>query len=275
MKDYWISTYSPTRDGTCYIRSCGHCCVGREHREKIRMVNFLNIYWCTDGSGFFRSSFKEKYTRITPGEIWCMTPGDYHDFYPGEEGFQYYWLAVAGEALPTLLPMLKLSAGKKFCGSAPDELFAQILAGLSDLTPEKRMEILGFAFQILFKIAAASKKNQFRDQENDSPKKMAAEARELMEREFCNPAFNINRLAAILVVHRVTLCREFKKEFHISPQAYLRGCRLRKAMELLNSGNCSIKEIAYACGFSSPEYFATVFAAEFGSSPSHFGQITT
>ena len=78
------------------------------------------------------------------------------------------------------------------------------------------------------------------------------------------------RLAELLTVHRVTLCREFKKAFRISPGAYLKGCRLRKAVEMLSQHRYTIKEIAFSCGFSSQEYFATVFHSEFGHTPSTF-----
>jgi AraC-like DNA-binding protein len=93
---------------------------------------------------------------------------------------------------------------------------------------------------------------------------------ELIEKEFSNPEFNVNSLANVLTVNRATLYREFNKTYQISPSEYIKRCRLRKAMEMLVNKTESIKEIAYACGFASPEYFSTVFTAEFGTSPSRF-----
>ena len=72
----------------------------------------------------------------------------------------------------------------------------------------------------------------------------------------------------MLNVHSVTLCRDFKKEFQLTPSEYLIHCRMQKALELLESRQYLVKEVADMCGFSSPEYFATAFAARFGSSPS-------
>lgn len=262
MKNFWVSAYSPLRDSVLFVRSCGHCCVDSSHREKIRQINYANFYWCVAGSGYFK--FEDKYCRIQPGDVWYMPCSSWHDFYPGDEGFHYYWLAFEGEIWSVLEQMLKLVPGKKFCGSAPDELFRQVITGLRHLTPERRLEIMGLAFQILFQIASAPTRRSSQE------KNVAIEARELMEREFTDPAFNVNCLAELLAVHRVTLCREFKKTFRISPSAYLKGCRLRKAVEMLSHHRYTIKEIAFSCGFSSQEYFATVFHSEFGHSPSSF-----
>ena len=262
MKNFWVSAYSPLRDNVLFVRSCGHCCVDSSHREKVRRVDYANFYWCVEGSGYFK--FKDKYCKIQPEDVWYMPYDSWHDFYPGKEGFHYYWLSFEGKGWPMIEQMLKLVHGKKFCGTAPNELFRQILAGLRHLTPERRLEIMGIAFQILFQIASAPTLS------SEHEKNIALEAKELMEREFTNPSFNVNRLAELLTVHRVTLCREFKKAFRISPGAYLKGCRLRKAVEMLSQHRYTIKEIAFSCGFSSQEYFATVFHSEFGHTPSTF-----
>ena len=262
MKKIGISAYSPTTNASLFVRSCGHFKVNKDHREKPRVINFCNVFWCIEGTGFF--TFDENYCKISPGEVWFIPSGYKQDFYPGKEGFHYYWLTLEGEALPTLNDILKLSPGKKYCGKAPHELFQQILDGLFHLTPERQLEILGIAFQIFFKIASPTNKEQ-----NDE-KKLVEEAKRIIEKEFHNPTFNVNSLAEQLNTHRATLYREFKKTYFMSPLKYLTGCRLRKAIEMLLTDGYSIKEIAFACGFASPEYFSTVFAAEFGTSPSKF-----
>jgi AraC-like DNA-binding protein len=49
---------------------------------------------------------------------------------------------------------------------------------------------------------------------------------------------------------------------------YLLGRRMEKAREMLLSSDKSIAEIAFACGFSSPSYFAEVFLKKNGVNPS-------
>jgi AraC-like DNA-binding protein len=262
MKNIWLSAYSSTRNNSLFVRSSGHCKVNKDHHENSRIIDFCNFYWCVEGTGFFK--FENNYCKITPGDVWYIPKGYLQEFHPGEEGFHYYWLALEGSALPVINDIFKLLPGKKYCGKAPDELFQQIIAGLLNFSPERHLEILEIAFQILFKIAAPVV------QENNGEKKLVEEAKELIEKEFSNPEFNVNSLANVLTVNRATLYREFNKTYQISPSEYIKRCRLRKAMEMLVNKTESIKEIAYACGFASPEYFSTVFTAEFGTSPSRF-----
>jgi AraC family L-rhamnose operon regulatory protein RhaS len=52
-----------------------------------------------------------------------------------------------------------------------------------------------------------------------------------------------------------------------SPLAYLNGLRIDRALELLLTTDRSVADIAYACGFSSSQYFATVFKEQFDRTP--------
>ncbi len=63
-------------------------------------------------------------------------------------------------------------------------------------------------------------------------------------------------------------CREIT---NLSPVQYLRACRIRAAGELLRTQpEKGVTEIAMSCGFSSSQYFATVFRRETGISPGEF-----
>lgn len=55
-----------------------------------------------------------------------------------------------------------------------------------------------------------------------------------------------------------------------SPNVFLRGYRLDKALELLKKQNCNISEIAYQTGFSSLAYFSKCFQKKYGILPSDF-----
>jgi AraC family L-rhamnose operon regulatory protein RhaS len=62
-----------------------------------------------------------------------------------------------------------------------------------------------------------------------------------------------------------------KKITNMTPVKYLNYLRLAKATELLNENPFqSIQEIAYDCGFTSSQYFATQFKKQYGCSPKQF-----
>jgi len=52
-----------------------------------------------------------------------------------------------------------------------------------------------------------------------------------------------------------------------TPSQFIRSIRLQKAMELLQTTDLNVSEIAYQLGFNDPNYFTRTFSEEFGCSP--------
>ena len=62
----------------------------------------------------------------------------------------------------------------------------------------------------------------------------------------------------------------FRERLHCSVQAYITAVKMREAKRLLADPALRISEIAYQCGFSSPQYFCRTFTAAFGTNPRAF-----
>ena len=256
------SDYNAETTRKLYVRSIGYACADSNFHEKPRIIKFGCLYWCIEGGATY--TLNKRRHHLGPGEVWWYPPGSLVDFRPKKDGMLYYWLALYGDALEPLFNALDITAGKKFCGAPPDETFQLLISEVHNATPERRIDVLKIAMDIIFKIASPSLNTTAR-----TNKTLAQEARSIIEKEFMSHTFSIARLAHWLNVHSVTLCREFKKEFQLTPSEFLSVCRMQKAMELLESRQYLVKEVADMCGFSSPEYFATAFTAKFGCSPSH------
>ena len=69
---------------------------------------------------------------------------------------------------------------------------------------------------------------------------------------------------------RTRCCQLFKKYLNMSPIDYLISFRLEKGMELLRQTTLSVTEISFACGFSSPSYFAERFLMAKGCTPTEY-----
>jgi AraC-like DNA-binding protein len=67
-----------------------------------------------------------------------------------------------------------------------------------------------------------------------------------------------------------TFKREFKKHYDISPGRWLTERRLLRAEVMLRSGDRSISEIAFDCGFKNPSHFSRIFKDKYGMAPSKF-----
>ncbi|RAV29565.1 AraC family transcriptional regulator [Sinomicrobium soli] len=85
-----------------------------------------------------------------------------------------------------------------------------------------------------------------------------------------NPGFTVEELAQKLNLSRVQLYRKIKAMSGASVNEYISGIRLEKSREMLRDTSLNIAEIAYACGFSSPNYFSTSFKNKYGITPKEY-----
>ena len=91
-----------------------------------------------------------------------------------------------------------------------------------------------------------------------------------IENKIQNSNFKIEDLADTQHISRTVFYRKIKSLTGISPIDLIQEIRIRKATEYLEKGELRISEIAYRCGFSSPQYFSRVFKEKTGHSPSEY-----
>lgn len=83
--------------------------------------------------------------------------------------------------------------------------------------------------------------------------------------------FTVEALAEAANLSRVQLHRKLKALTDITATNFIREIRLVKAAELLESGEDSVSQVAYAVGFENLSYFAKVFQERYGVLPSQYG----
>lgn len=84
---------------------------------------------------------------------------------------------------------------------------------------------------------------------------------------------DVEKLAGILNMTRNTLYRKIKAITDLSPIEFINYTRLKKAAELLASGDYKVFEVAALVGFSSQSNFARSFQKQYSMSPTHYIQI--
>lgn len=94
--------------------------------------------------------------------------------------------------------------------------------------------------------------------------------RKILEQRLVEPGFNIERLSEELGMSRMQLNRRIKEVIGETPTDFLNNEKLELSKILLKDTKLSIKEVAYASGFSSSSYFIKCFRKKFGETPSNY-----
>lgn len=80
----------------------------------------------------------------------------------------------------------------------------------------------------------------------------------------------MDALAAAAHCSRARMFHLFKDTTGMTPNDYLQRLRVERAKSALATTPQSVTDIALGCGFSSSQYFSTVFRKYTGSTPSEF-----
>ena len=85
-------------------------------------------------------------------------------------------------------------------------------------------------------------------------------------------SFNVEALADKVGMSRAQLHRRVKEATGITVGEFIRNLRLQQAARLLEKGDTSIQQVAWAVGFANPTHFSAAFKRYFGVSPQEYMQ---
>lgn len=96
---------------------------------------------------------------------------------------------------------------------------------------------------------------------------------DLIEENISSENLDVSWLAENLNMSVSTLYRKMKSLLGLSANEYIRKIRMRKAAEMLLSGNFNVSETAWNIGINSLIYFRQCFREEYGCSPSEYRRL--
>ncbi|GAA4280769.1 hybrid sensor histidine kinase/response regulator transcription factor [Gaetbulibacter aestuarii] len=105
---------------------------------------------------------------------------------------------------------------------------------------------------------------------NENDQKFLEDLEESVLQNIENNNFSVHDLSNIFGMSRTSLYMKLKSLVDLSPQDFIIHTKLKLAKKLLIQGDKSIKEVAYASGFSNPKYFSTSFKKFYGQTPTGF-----
>jgi signal transduction histidine kinase/ligand-binding sensor domain-containing protein/DNA-binding response OmpR family regulator len=104
----------------------------------------------------------------------------------------------------------------------------------------------------------------------DSDEIFLRQAMDIVETNMSNTEFTVDQLVKEMNVSRSKLYLKLKALTGQSSSEFVRTVRLKRAVQLLENSNYSVKEVMYMTGFSTASYFSKCFKRQFGIVPSEY-----
>lgn len=93
---------------------------------------------------------------------------------------------------------------------------------------------------------------------------------EIVEKHMMNSEFSVELLVKEMSLSRSNLYLKIKELTGLSSSEFIRNIRLKRAVQLLEKSDLSVKEIMYMTGFNTASYFSKCFKKQFGVIPSKY-----
>lgn len=122
--------------------------------------------------------------------------------------------------------------------------------------------------KLLFNISASGTNFNNHSHLPTREQKFIRQATAAIEENLSDGTFGVNELCKAIGMSRTQLHRKFKAITGEATTSFIRKVRLKHSMQLLQTSDLSVSEIAYLVGFSTPAYFSTCFTDYYGYAPS-------
>ncbi len=252
--------------------------------------------FCIQLSGRFDSHFSgQKEKHITSGEIWCVH-GSFektlYNYFPNEKvcavslclprNVIEAWLGTSScTASSELEKLLVGCSSREMSGqaflltrrrrqSSKCLQIARQLMSTERQTLTDRLRFESLSLDLFFHILTI--KDSLAGSYLERSKRIKAavdEAVDILRREWNEPP-SISALARRVGINECYLKKEFRQQTGMSIGEHIRGQRMKKALEMIETGRYSILETALFVGYSNPSYFSTIFKNFYGHLPSYY-----
>ena len=233
-----------------------------------RILKEYQIIYITKGSGTFESAGKSH--KVSPGTILCLFPGVRHAYRPDfKSGWNEYWVGCIGKYLDDLVSNGVISPERPVYHLG---LHDSLLSTYHDIFERVKLQRPGYQLRlgasIMMLIADIIGYTRQSVQHNHTEK--FVEKAKFLFAENLSGNIEIEEIADKLGISTSHLANIFKSYTGMTPYQYYLHMKINKAKELLQTGELSVKEIAYELSFESQYYFSRLFKKKTGYPPSQW-----
>lgn len=254
-----------------------------------RRINLIDKHWHEEleflyiNQGCVRLLFDGEYSNLSGKTLVYLPSGVKHKLLSlGSEKIQIYSLVFSKKLIgieadhhsyfnsTSLFNHVKICPLEEKDFSNVELLIQEIILSYSEKINNGELLIRGNLFLIFYNLF--KNENEFNKssmiEENKNDYRLEVVTKFVKENLQKNITLSI--VANLVNLHPSYFCSLFKKEYGVTFFSYLTEIRMNKARLLLRTTNLAIIDISFACGFSSNQYFSTLFKKKFHISPKKY-----
>ena len=229
----------------------------------------IEIIFCTEGE--YVAECEEKTFTLHAGDMIIVLPYVVHT-YTANMPSRGILCVVSLDFFPLLESSLYRKPGVFFWPNAPADMTQCLTHAMNEYAAEKNLPlIIGYLLTLL---GHAVKHADLTDRLSANKEELFAEILHFINSNFQKP-LNGKALAQHFGYDPTYLSKRFVSKMGCTLTQYIHELRIDKAKQLLDNGDLSMKQIAFACGFTNRRTFDRVFLAQEHCSPTAYRQKTS
>lgn len=276
LPDYVLSEMasSPLFEGL-YLTDIGYFPNALHHyRERPLGCDSHILIYCAGGSGTVKTG-EDKPVKLQPQSLFLIPAGTPHRYSADEEDpWSIYWFHFKGTQAPELIQLFGL-------GNARLELPLESCVTFSTLFDQCYHTLAAKPYSLQHHVHLSQTLRYLLSTIGSSAVKSRQDIRRehYLERAIQYMNDHLNRTVTLADVAKCAglskphLIHLFKQEVGYSPIDYFLRLKIRRAGQLLDLTDLSLKEISLSVGFEDPYYFSRMFKKIMGHSPTAYRRI--
>ena len=225
----------------------------------------IQFYWCVEGEVFFHYNNEE--IKLTPQHTFAYPYMHPHKLVTKDKPVSFYYWTLDGDLAPFVLENAnKYSPTIINAGEAPLTKLKELETYILDLSYTSEVKASALAYELILLAQTPLQQKEL------NASLLVQNCVNYLSENYTSPLTTIGQAAKKLNVSRNHLSRQFSQEQGVPPTEYLTHLRIQKGIQLLKTTQLKIHEIAIACGFEDPNYFARVIRKRIKESPSLYRQ---
>jgi AraC-like DNA-binding protein len=236
-----------------------------------RTLPIFHIIYITRGRGVFKAEGRSY--MVEPGSVFFLPPGLKHQYRPVfEAGWHEYWVGFQGKNFSKLLEEGILSREYVFSETGlHDSMIATFNMIINEVKTQAPLFQLKACAGIFSLIAEILTRNRRKDQITNN-QRIVEKAKSLMEANVSG-IINLSDISEQIGISTSRFHEIFKTYTSMTPYQYYMELKIKKAADLLEQKNVSVKEVAYSLGFEDQYYFSRFFKKKIGVAPSSWRKL--